>query len=190
MKQLLKNLGAFFETLPDTLRRKKWYIWSLFLAATIFIFLGITRNTFDMSMDSWFSDNDPTKQALNYFKHQFGSDDVIYLVYRPKDGDLFSKNSLAAVMGIREEILNFREKLPKGKKSMLSHVTRVDSLASAKILTAEKEALVAKRFVQGDPPETNAERMALRRQALLQKNFPLYYFSIHHFLLEEDHFYQ
>ena len=177
MKQLLKNLGAFFETLPDTLRRKKWYIWSLFLAATIFIFLGITRNTFDMSMDSWFSDNDPTKQALNYFKHQFGSDDVIYLVYRPKDGDLFSKNSLAAVMGIREEILNFREKLPKGKKSMLSHVTRVDSLASAKILTAEKEALVAKRFVQGDPPETNAERMALRRQALLQKNFPLYYFS-------------
>ena len=177
MKQLLKKLEVFFESLPEALRRKKWLVWSLFLAVTIFLFLGISRNTFDMSMDSWFSDNDPTKQALNYFKHQFGSDDVVYLVYRPKDGDLFSKNSLAAIMGIRDEILNFRSNLPKRKDSMLAHVTRVDTIASAKILTTKDDALVAKRFIHGDLPETNQEEMELRKQALLQKTFPLYYFS-------------
>ncbi len=177
MKRLLKNLGAFFETLPDALRRKKWTVWGLFIAVTIGMFLGISGNTFDMTMDSWFSDDDPAKQALNHFKHQFGSDDVIYLVYRPKDGDLFSKSSLAAVMGIREEILNFRENLPEGEASMLSHVTRVDSLASAKILKAEAGALVARRFIQGDLPETAIDRMKLRQQALEQKTFPLYYFS-------------
>jgi predicted RND superfamily exporter protein len=177
MKQLQKKLAMFFESLPDALRRKKWYIWSLFLALTIFLFMGISRNTFDMSMDSWFSDSDPTKQALNYFKHQFGSDDVVYLVYRPKDGDLFSKNSLAAIMGIREEILNFRENLPKEKDSMLSRVTRVDTIASVKILTAKEDALVARRFIHGDLPETKEERVELRKQALLQKTFPLYYFS-------------
>jgi predicted RND superfamily exporter protein len=60
---------------------------------------------------------------------------------------------------------------------MLSHVTRVDSVASAKILKAEAGALMARRFVQGDLPETEIERMKLRRQALEQKTFPLYFFS-------------
>jgi predicted RND superfamily exporter protein len=177
MKGLLKNLGVLFETLPDALRRKKWIIWSLFIAVTMVMFLGISRNTFDMTMDSWFSNDDPTKQALNHFKHQFGSDDVIYLVYRPKDGDLFSKSSLAAVMGIREEILDFQQSPAQGEDSMLFHVTRVDSVASAKILMAEEGALMARRFIQGDLPETATERMELRRQALGQKTFPLYYFS-------------
>ena len=111
MKRLLRNLGTFFETLPDVLRRMKWGVWILFLAMTIASLVGISRNTFDMTLDSWFSNDDPTKQALNYFKNQFGSDDVIYLVYKPKDGDLFSKDSLSAVMGIREDILNYRAQL-------------------------------------------------------------------------------
>lgn len=177
MKKHLYNLDAFFETLPDVLRRKKWWIWGLFLAMTVFALIGIPGNTFDMTLDSWFSNDDPTKQALNYFKKQFGSDDVIYLVYRPMDGKLFSKASLTAVMGIREDILNFRENLSKGDDSMLSHVTRIESIASAKILKAENNTLVAKRFVSGDLPKTAEERSELRREALCRKNFPLYYFS-------------
>ncbi|MBT4640696.1 MAG: MMPL family transporter [Deltaproteobacteria bacterium] len=177
MKMLLNNLGKYFETVPDRLRRKKLFIWIGFLVVTVFLSVGIPKNTFDMSLDSWFSKDDPVKLALNHFKNLFGSDDVIYLVYKPKDSDLFSKESLEAVIGIRDEILNFRDKLSEGESSMLSHITKVDSIASAKILKTEDGALVSRRFIGRNLPANSKEKAAIRQEALKQKTFPLFYFS-------------
>jgi hypothetical protein len=52
MKMLLNDLGKYFETVPDRLRRKKLFIWIGFLAVTLFLSVGITKNKFDMSLDS------------------------------------------------------------------------------------------------------------------------------------------
>ncbi len=75
----------------------------------------------------------------------FGSDDVIDLDYKPRDDDLLSKESLEAVTGTRDEALNYRERLGVGESSMLAHVTKVDTIARAKILKAEDGVLVARR---------------------------------------------
>ncbi len=177
MKQFIKNPGPVFANLPDALRNRRWVVWTLFLSITVFCFMGISRNNFDMTLDSWFSDTDPVKLALNSFKDQFGSDDTVYLIYHPKDGDLFSKKSLTAVEGIRDELLHSQGKTSSKERTMNSHITRVDTLASAKILTTEDGALVARRFLSGKFPETEAQKAALQKEALAQKTFPLYYFS-------------
>jgi uncharacterized protein len=177
MKRILDGMSQYFETVPDKLRQKRLLIWIGFLALTVFLSVGITKNKFDMSLDSWFSRDDPVKLALNHFKSLFGGDDVIYLVYKPRDGDLFSKESLEAVIGIRNEMLNFRETLPEGESSMLAHITRVDSIASVKILKAEDGSLISQRFISRNLPVTEAEKEKIRREALKQKTFPLFYFS-------------
>ncbi len=130
-----------------------------------------------MSLDSWFSKKDPVQIALNHFRAQFGSDEIICLVYRPKDGDLFSEASLSAIEGIRNDILNFRENLKQDEVSALEHITKVDTIASARVLKAEDEFLLSKKFIGKNFPNNEAEKEALQTEAKKQKNFPLFYFS-------------
>lgn len=177
MKKLLSNLGNSFEHLPARLRQRKILVWILFILFAGVIAAGLPKNKMDMTLDSWFSKDDPTKLALNHFKSLFGSDDIVYLVYKPKDGDLFSQKSLEAVYGIREEILNYRQKLSEGETSELAHVTRVDTLTSAKILKAEEGALVSRSFIGKNFPKNESEKTILKEEALKQKSFPLFYFS-------------
>jgi len=177
MKRLLSNLNTYFETVPDWLRKRRWLAWVFFVALTVFFSFGIQRNTFDMSLESWFGKDDPAKLALNEFREEFGSDDSIYLVYKPKDGDVFSPASLKAVHGIREELRNYRMQLKEGESSMLDHITRVDTIVSANILKVEGDTLVSKDFVGNSIPSTKTETDELRNLAKVQKNFPLLYFS-------------
>jgi uncharacterized protein len=181
MKKLLDILCLYFEAIPERLRKKRLIMWVFFIIATTIVGFGIPRNTFDMSLDSWFSKDDPIQIALNHFRAQFGSDEVIYLVYRPKDGDLFSEASLTAVEGIRDDILNFRKNLKsnlkQGEVSALEHITKVDTIASVRILKAENDSLISKKFIGKDFPKNEAEKEALKIEAKKQKNFPLFYFS-------------
>ena len=177
MKRLLSNLNTYFETVPDWLRKRRWLAWVFFVALTVFFSFGIQRNTFDMSLESWFGKDDPAKLALNEFREEFGSDDSIYLVYKPKDGDIFSSASLKAVQGIREELRSYRMRLKEGESSMLDHITQVDTIVSANILKVEGDTLVSKDFVGGKIPSTKTETDELRNLAKVQKNFPLLYFS-------------
>ena len=177
MKQLLNVLSIYFATVPMTLRKIKWLVWILFIATTVFLGFGITQNKFDMTIESWFNADDPTKLALNQFRSEFGSDDGIYIVYKAKDGDILSENALQAVHGIREEILSFREKLKPDEISPLEHLTKVNNIVSANVLEVDQDTLLSKKFIGTDFPITSHQREILRDKARKQRNFPLYYFS-------------
>ncbi|MCP4751632.1 MAG: MMPL family transporter, partial [Proteobacteria bacterium] len=111
------------------------------------------------------------------FRAEFGSDDGVFIVYKPKDGDVFSRKSLQAVQGLREELLNFRMRLKEGETSTLEHVTRIDTLVNASILKSEHDSLVSGKLVGRTVPEAPEELEAIRRTAVAQKSFPLLYFS-------------
>jgi uncharacterized protein len=177
MKQILNTLNLHFATVPAKLRKIKWLVWVLFIATTVFLGFGVTQNKFDMTIESWFDEDDPIKLALNQFKNEFGSDDSIYIVYKAKDGDILSKNSLMAVHGIREEILNFREKLKTDEISPLEHLTKVTNIVSANVLEVDQDTLLSKKFIGTDFPVNSQQREILRDKARKQRNFPLYYFS-------------
>ena len=42
--------------------------------------------------------------ALNEYRRQFGSDDSVFLVYRAKDGDVFSRESLLAIQQLTDDL--------------------------------------------------------------------------------------
>ncbi|HCL73398.1 MAG TPA: hypothetical protein DIC58_11230, partial [Gammaproteobacteria bacterium] len=61
-----------------------------------------TRTELDMTTDSFLDQEDPSMMALNEYRRQFGSDDSVFLVYRAKDGDVFSRESLLAIQQLTD----------------------------------------------------------------------------------------
>lgn len=177
MKRALNRLTLYFETVPERLRRRRLWIWLLFVLTTAFFAFGITKVKFDMTLEGWFAEDDPIKISLDELHAEFGSDDGVFIVYRPVDGDVFSAKSLAAIKGIRDDLLNFRTRLQKGEESKLNHIVRINSLVNAPVLIAEDDTLLSKQLVGSQIP-TRAETLAeIRKLAETQPDFPLLYFS-------------
>lgn len=177
MKNLLNSLNIYFQSVPAKLRKIRWIILSLFIILTVVMVFGIPKSKFDMTMDSWFSDDNEVKIALNHFRNQFGSDENIFIVYKPKDGDVFSEKSLRLVESIRKELINFRFRLKKDEKSGLERITKVRTIVSASVLKADKDTLVAEKFIGKNIPKTTKQREIVRKKGFAHKDFPLSYFS-------------
>ena len=177
MKRFMNTMVGYFENVPDQLRKRKLFVWLFFLAATIFLAMGMGRAKFDASIEGWFEDDDPTIVAFDWFHHEFGSDDHLYIAYKPKDGDVFSEKSLKTLLAIQQEIDAKVAGLQEDDGSALKHVVKTTSLINAPVLRAEADALISKKLVGAEVPGEAGAREAIRRVALNQESFPLLYFS-------------
>ena len=108
LAQLLNHLNVWFEGLPDRLRPRRRAIWLGAVLLTLVIAGGGYWVKFDMTLDAYFQDDDPMKRNLDRFRMIFGSDESSYVIYRAKDGDIFSDASLRAVRGIQEDLQQYR----------------------------------------------------------------------------------
>ncbi|MDH5326777.1 MAG: MMPL family transporter [Gammaproteobacteria bacterium] len=177
MKKMLSDLGRVFERLPDGLRNRRWWIWSGFLLSLVLLLPGAGKFELDLSDEQFFREQDPVRAAYDRFRAHFGGDESIYIVYRPKDGDLFSDASLKALQGIQEELLNYRAQLAPGESSPFDRVTDVTTLLNVSYLEASDDALIARPFIGQDLPVTQAQRALLKRQALEHPIYPMVYIS-------------
>lgn len=177
MKHLVDRFARFFENAPDMVRRRKWIFWALYLAVTVFAVFGVSRAKFDMTVEGWFRQDDPVKLALDQFKAEFGSTDNVYIVYQPADGDVFSAKSLAAVKGLRDELMAKRAAVKEGEASALKRIVNITTLENVPTLRADGDVLVSKPLVGGTLPATAAEIEAIRVAARSNKLFPRLYFS-------------
>ena len=177
MKKLLDKVNAFFERVPDTMRRYRWIIWGIFLLLTVIVVMGTGRIKADMSTESFFQKTDPVKRAYDRFRAAFGSDETVYVVYEAKDGDVFSEQSLTALKEIQEELLNYRLNLSPEESSPLDHVTEVKTLINVKYLETRDDTLITRDFIGENIPRNATDRQQLRQQALAQRDYPLLYFS-------------
>ena len=109
MQSLLSRFNHFFEVAPGVLLPFRWLVLLVFLAVTGVMVGGMFKHfSMDMSLESWFQDDDPIKLSLDEFRDQFGSDDGVYFVYRAKDDDVFSEKSLQLIRDLHIEIDNAR----------------------------------------------------------------------------------
>lgn len=177
MKSILNALSQYFETVPDQVRRRKLLVWLFFIATTVFMVIGMGRIKFDLTIEGWFEKNDPTLVALDEFHAEFGSDDGVFIVYKPKDGNVFSSKSLETVKGIREDLLNSILSLKEGEDPALKHIIKITTLINAPILTAQGDLLISKHLMGTTIPTSQQELEEIRRTAESQKTFPLLYFS-------------
>ncbi len=179
-ERIISRLSDHFENIPDALRKRRLLVGIVFLALLAASLFGISKLRMDMTIEGWFHKEDPTLVAFNRYHEQFGSEDGVYIVYMPKDGDVFSPASLEAVRGIQDELINFRAKLKEGEESALEHIVKVKTLVNAPVLTVDGDVLGARQLV-GDTVPTSPEAIAeIKAIAEAEKQLPLQFFSRDH----------
>ncbi len=177
MKNILNPVSRYISSVPDKVLKRKYLYLTLFIAATVFLAANLSNLKMDMTIEGWIQDDDPTKIAFNEYHTQFGSEDGVYIIYKPKDGDVFSERSLSIIKSIQNDFLNYRENLKEGETSALDHIVKVNTLVNARVLTAEDDFLYARPLVGNNIPANQEERERLREIAKSEKQFPLQYFS-------------
>lgn len=179
-ERFVSRLAEHFGNVPDTLRRRRVLVGVVFLVLLAASFFGISRLRMDMTIEGWFHKDDPTLVAFNRYHEQFGSEDGVYIMYKPKDGDVFSPASLEAVRGIQDELINFRTRLKQGEASALEHIVKVDTLVNASVLSVDGDVLISRPLV-GDKVPTSPEALAeIKATAEAEKQLPLQFFSRDH----------
>lgn len=168
----------YFENVPDQVRKVKWLVWLFVIAATVFALMGMGRTKFDMTIEGWFADDDPTIVAMDGFRSRFGSDDHLYIVYKPKDGDVFSKDSLETARALRQELLD--RVLAAKEGTPLKRIVKITTLANAPVLKVEEDALVSRNLVGPVVPSSKEGLDEIRATAKDQRSLPLQYFSKDH----------
>lgn len=178
MKYIKQALLHYFEGVPDQVRRYRWLMWALIIGITAFAMAGIPRTKFDMTIEGWFSETDPTIVAMNDFRSRFGSDDHLYIVYKPKDGNVFSAKSLEVARAIRLDLLNRMVEAKEG--SPLKRIVKITALPNAPVLRVEEDALVSRNLVPPKIPTEEDKLKEIARIAHTQRSLPLQYFSKDH----------
>jgi predicted RND superfamily exporter protein len=150
--------------------------------------VGSTRFVIDVTVDSWFSEDDPVLQSLDEFRDQFGSDDGLFIVYEAKDGDVFSADSLGLIdqlttrlnhwQDIPQEVLDEVGITPDLAKQ-LDHIKRVQSLTNVRIQVHQDETLSSPRLIQ-NLVMSKDEAQQVKAMAMAQSNLPLFLFSNDH----------
>ena len=188
MKTFLFCTSEYFESVPNRIRPWRWWIITLALTCSLFMALGSTRFVIDVTVDSWFSEDDPVLQSLDEFRDQFGSDDGLFIVYEAKDGDVFSADSLGLIdqlttrlnhwQDIPQEVLDEVGITPDLAKE-LDHIKRVQSLTNVRIQVHQDETLSSPRLIQ-NLVMSKDEAQQVKAMAMAQSNLPLFLFSNDH----------
>ncbi|GAB6146696.1 efflux RND transporter permease subunit [Desulfocicer niacini] len=177
MKDAVKGLNNYFERLPEMLRQRKIFVLGVLLAITVLLGGGLGGIVMDNSLDSFFKNDDPVKKEYDSFKAVFGGDEYIYIVYRARDGDIFSKKSIQALKGLYDDISQYRLGLPALEKSPLDHIVEIKSLINIKFLEASKDTLYSRSLIGDNLPKNKHEREILREKALNHPDYPHLFLS-------------
>lgn len=177
MQSILSFISNYLANVPGQVQKRRWMVLLAFLVATAICLHGITKLKFDFTIEGWLEQDDAAFVAYNEFHDQFGSDDGVVIVYKPKDGNVFSAASLRTVKQIRDDLILYRTGLKQDEKSALDHIVEVNSLVNAVVLSVTDDVLASKALVGDTIPQTPEALAAIRRTAEAERDFPLKYFS-------------
>lgn len=188
MEKLLITLSDTFAQVPNRVLRYKHFVLTGLIVISLLMVWGIfTRTELDMTTDSFLDQEDPSMLALNEYRRQFGSDDSVFLVYRAKDGDVFSRESLLAIQQLTDDLRYWQQLRPEDYPDAingidldfneLNHVRRVQSIANLRFQENQGDTLLSNRLVPEQLPESDDELAAIKARALNQQDYLLAFYS-------------
>ncbi len=188
MEKILLSLSDAFAQVPYKVLKYKIFVLSgLLLITSIMVYGVLYRSTFDMTADSFLDETDPAAIALDQFREQFGSDESIFLVYRAKDGNVFSRESLQAAQQLTDDLRNWqsldRNEYPETMNGItldwneLNHIRRVQSIANLRYQESVEDSLLSNRLVPTALPSENDELDEIRGKALSLDDYLLAFYS-------------
>ena len=176
MEKILLTLTELFGKTPSFILNYKRQVLAGLVATSAFLFYGIYSLTvFDMSSDSFLEDENPAQIALDEFRRQFGGDDSVFIIYSPKDGNIFSRESLTTVQQLTNDLTNWedldREDYADIPWENLSRIRRVQSLANIRVQESIGDTLRSDRLIPRQLPTSESELQQLRVRALNQQDY-------------------
>ncbi len=188
MEKILLSLSDAFAQAPyKVLKYKSFVLTGLIVITSVMVYGIFSRTTFDMTADSFLDEADPAAIALDDFREQFGSDESIFLVYRAKDGNVFSRESLEAAQQLTNDLRNWqsldRSEYPETMNGItldwneLNHIRRVQSIANIRYQESVDDSLLSNRLVPTALPSENAELGQIRGKALSLDDYLLAFYS-------------
>ena len=188
MEKLLIALSDAFAQVPNRILRYKRFVLTGLIVISLLMVWGIfTRTELDMTTDGFLDQEDPSMLALNEYRRQFGSDDSVFLVYRAKDGDVFSRESLLAIQQLTNDLRYWQqlrtEDYPDAINGInldfdeLNHVRRVQSIANLRFQENRGDTLLSNRLVPEQLPASEDELAAIKARALNQQDYLLAFYS-------------
>ncbi|GJM12924.1 MAG: hypothetical protein DHS20C12_13270 [Pseudohongiella sp.] len=188
MEKILLSLTDAFAQAPYKVLKFKSFVLAGLIVMTAFMVYGIMNHTtMDMTTDSFLDDADPAAVALDEFREQFGSDESIFLVYRAKDGNIFSRESMEAAQQLTDDLRNWqsldRSQYPTSANGIeldweeLNHIRRVQSIANLRYQESVGDSLLSNRLVPNTLPEEDADLGLIRSEALSQDDYLLAFYS-------------
>ena len=177
MKNLFNQLYNYFENLPAKLMRHRFLVLVSTLVLTIVMSIGIAQNfSFDVSNEAWLEEGSTPLQVRKTFRQLFGSEDGVFIVYRPKSGDVFSESALKTLRALHKELEQAALR-NDNVGEQLSRIVKLDSLYNARYQIADGDTIISKKLIGADFPETAEERENRRTIAGSQKNFRRLFYS-------------
>ena len=176
MENLLLKLTGIFAQAPNRVLEFKQTILAALTLVSLFLFNAIYEQTeFDLSSEAFIDQEGSAQIALDEFRRQFGSDRSVFLIYKPADGDVFSRKSLSTIQELTTKLENWQdldpEMLPNIDLNELKHIRRVQSLSNLQIQSSSGDTLISKRIVPRQLPETQAGLQAIKQIALEETDF-------------------
>lgn len=159
-----KAIMAFTKTLsrlPARLIRFRWLVLTCFVGFSGLCAHGVSGLVIDQGLDQWFDEDDKTLQIYQVFRRVFGGDSRVIVLYEPKNGDVFSEDSLERVRKLEDRLNTLRTQ----PGSNLGRLIEVQSLLSVDVLEGEGDTLYSRPLVGNALPTTQQERDALRKRA-------------------------
>lgn len=172
-KKFLLAFSDWIGKIPELAFEYRWRFVLFFIGFTAFLLAGLPRIQMDESIESWFREDNTELQEYNFFRYIFGSDESILVLYRPKDGDIFSKESLREVSEVEEKLNRLRVQ----DSHPLNRIRRIRTIVSADYLESTRDSLINRPFVGEQFPESKLQSESLRRVAFQHKTFPKTFFS-------------
>ena len=176
MERFLLGLSALFSHVPNMMVRLKLPLMLFFFTASLQMAHIIYSDTvFDLSPEAFMEEKSPSHRGLEEFRRQFGSDRSVFIIYKPKDGNVFSRESLHAIQKLTQKLENWQDldpsEFPEADLRELGHVRRVISLANIRSLNSKDNTLMSERIVPRMLPSHEEELAEIKQLALKETDY-------------------
>ncbi len=155
-KSELSRADRLTVSYAQTILRWRWIVLALTLVMVVATFMGAQRLIFVNNYRVFFSDENPQLQAFEALQARYTKNDNILFVIAPRDEDVFTPQTLAAVETLTEEAWQ------------VPYSIRVDSLTNYQHTAADGDDLVVADLVQNAGARTPDEIAAARDIALAE----------------------
>ncbi|MFC1886656.1 RND family transporter [Thermodesulfobacteriota bacterium] len=147
-------MGRFESVFGHFVVNRRWWI----IVATVLIVVaaasGVRFLTFNNDTRVFFSEKNPQLQALEALENTYNKIDNVLFVLAPKNGDVFTRKTLAAV----EELTEASWKMP--------YSSRVDSISNFQHTRSDEDDLIVEDLVRDPIRLSDADLKRIRTIAL------------------------